>query len=347
MQDLQEAAVEAANLATATDVETAGGGVETEVGGLSGGSDIGQIDSLVSQLVTERRNRDNAVKAGVQAIDGADSGGRSSAAYSAAKNDYVAAGGDANSFDAMVGAAGKNGEHKDYFNESGEVVSGTFPGGSVSITGGWNANGLGTHDDNIVVTFPDGTTVTGLSVLNENLIKKKEHPSIAKGGLKDALNKLSGDDKTPGDKWLALYNGVPYVHKAGEWVAFDNNPSSGTDTGYKDLANKMKIQLNKYETGGLADFTGPAWLDGTPSKPEYILNAAQTERFFSLVDVLEGYDSSRNGNQQDKGDNYFEIEINVEKIDNDYDVEKMANKIRDMIYQDATYRNVNAINHIR
>jgi hypothetical protein len=28
-----------------------------------------------------------------------------------------------------------------------------------------------------------------------------------------------------------------------------------------------------YKTGGLADFTGPAWLDGTKSKPEYVLNA--------------------------------------------------------------------------
>jgi peptidoglycan hydrolase-like protein with peptidoglycan-binding domain len=31
--------------------------------------------------------------------------------------------------------------------------------------------------------------------------------------------------------------------------------------------------LSSYKTGGLADFTGPAWLDGTKSKPEYILNA--------------------------------------------------------------------------
>ena len=102
----------------------------------------------------------------------------------------------------------------------------------------------------------------------------------------------------------------------------------------------------RFKTGGLADFTGPAWLDGTPSKPEYVLNAQQTERFFSLIDVLEGYDASK-GEQKSSGDNYFDISINVEKLDNDYDVEKVADKIRRMIYDDATYRNVNAINHIR
>jgi hypothetical protein len=95
----------------------------------------------------------------------------------------------------------------------------------------------------------------------------------------------------------------------------------------------------------MADFTGPAWLDGTPSRPEYVLNSAQTERFFSLVDVLENYKDE--DGKSSSGDNYFEIEITVEKLENDYDVEQVADKIRRMIYEDASYRNTNAINHIR
>jgi hypothetical protein len=106
------------------------------------------------------------------------------------------------------------------------------------------------------------------------------------------------------------------------------------------------VSVKAYDTGGLADFTGPAWLDGTPSKPEYILNAAQTERFFSLIDILENHDSDKKGSKNG-GDNYFDISINVEKIEDDYDVEQMADKIRRMIYDDAAYRNVNSINHIR
>ena len=116
---------------------------------------------------------------------------------------------------------------------------------------------------------------------------------------------------------------------------------------YKIVPNKRDwSELTKaYKTGGLADFTGPAWLDGTKSHPEYVLNADQTERFFSLVDILEGYDKDRK--PEKSGDNYFEIAINVEKLENDYDVEQVADKIRKMIYEDASYRNVNAINHIR
>jgi hypothetical protein len=51
-------------------------------------------------------------------------------------------------------------------------------------------------------------------------------------------------------------------------------------------------------------------------------------------------------NSTSNGDNYFDIQINVEDISDDYDVEQLANKIRSMIYEDATYRNVNAVSHI-
>lgn len=167
---------------------------------------------------------------------------------------------------------------------------------------------------------------------------------------KDAIKDLVGDSPEKG--WMCMLYGEPYVYWDDDWRAFDNNPDSkGPSMDYKTAEAKTHLterylnRLRKYKTGGVADFTGPAWLDGTPSKPEYVLNSAQTERFFSLIDVLEKYDTDES--KQKSGDNYFDIEINVEKLDNDYDVEKLADKIRSMIYNDATYRNVNAINHIR
>ena len=114
------------------------------------------------------------------------------------------------------------------------------------------------------------------------------------------------------------------------------------------LSNKEEIRaaLRSYQTGGLADFTGPAWLDGTKSHPELVLNARDTENFIQLKDIL-AHVLDRTGsttNNTSSGDNYYEIEINVDSIEGDYDVEQMADKIRDMIYRDATYRNVNAVN---
>jgi len=44
---------------------------------------------------------------------------------------------------------------------------------------------------------------------------------------------------------------------------------------YKSIAKKAirNFSFGKYATGGLATKTGLAWLDGTPSAPEYVLNA--------------------------------------------------------------------------
>lgn len=46
-------------------------------------------------------------------------------------------------------------------------------------------------------------------------------------------------------------------------------------------------ELYSYKSGGIANFTGAAWLDGTPSKPELVLNAKDTENFIALKDTLK------------------------------------------------------------
>ncbi len=106
---------------------------------------------------------------------------------------------------------------------------------------------------------------------------------------------------------------------------------------------KLKI----FKTGGLADFTGPAWLDGSKTKPELILNARDTENFIILKDVLSGILKNASDIKSNSGDNYFDIDIQVDEIANDYDVDQMAERIKQNIYEDSIYRNVNAVNFLR
>lgn len=47
-----------------------------------------------------------------------------------------------------------------------------------------------------------------------------------------------------------------------------------------------KNDVKAYKTGGLVDYTGIAQLDGTPSKPELVLNARDTENFIELNNAL-------------------------------------------------------------
>ena len=102
-----------------------------------------------------------------------------------------------------------------------------------------------------------------------------------------------------------------------------------------------------FKKGGLADFTGPAWLDGTKSKPEMVLNARDTENFIQLKDVLAGLRSNLVGANSSSGDWYFDIDINVDEIANDYDVDQVAERVKQSIYNETTYRNVNAINFLK
>lgn len=127
-----------------------------------------------------------------------------------------------------------------------------------------------------------------------------------------------------------------YVNR---WIT-SGYSGSLSDYSYINMRKKFK----QYKTGGLADFTGPAWLDGTKSKPEYILNAEQTKSFFQLVDVLGSLKSGATQSSQITGDSIYDVDINVESIGNDYDVEQLASTIKRMINDDARYRNNNAIN---
>ena len=123
------------------------------------------------------------------------------------------------------------------------------------------------------------------------------------------------------------------------------------DDGYWGEKSRNKFKESKkfktYKTGGLADFTGPAWLDGTKSHPELVLNARDTENFIQLKDILSNVLKRDDNKTENSGDNYFEIHIDVERIEDDYDVEQLADKIKGIIQQDAMYRNVNVINRLR
>ena len=103
-----------------------------------------------------------------------------------------------------------------------------------------------------------------------------------------------------------------------------------------------------FKTGGLADYTGPAWLDGTPSKPELVLNARDTQNFLALRDVLSKVIGSTNSiTNSYGGDNIFEINVNVDKIEKDYDVDRVIEKVKKEITKGAGYRNVTQVRNFR
>ena len=102
-----------------------------------------------------------------------------------------------------------------------------------------------------------------------------------------------------------------------------------------------------YKDGGLVKNTGPAWLDGTRSKPEMVLDAENTKTFIKFTDILSTLTKGKQPNTQSYGHNTFEIYINVDEIGSDYDVDMLVDRVKNDIYQEVTHRNVNLITRTR
>ena len=84
-------------------------------------------------------------------------------------------------------------------------------------------------------------------------------------------------------------------------------------------------------------------LDVSNDQPEIL-----KENFIQLKDILSNVMNGETGkNNNTNGDYYFEIAINVDKVTSDYDVDQIADRIKQQISDSARYRNVNVINLLR
>jgi uncharacterized membrane protein YgcG len=115
-----------------------------------------------------------------------------------------------------------------------------------------------------------------------------------------------------------------------EWKR--RNPSYTISVGHSGL--------NYYAHGGLADYTGPAWLDGTKSAPERVLSPRQTKLFETMVSSLEKASSNSDissalGSSYTIGD--INTSINVASLDNQTDINKVVKEVENKIM--STIRN--------
>lgn len=117
----------------------------------------------------------------------------------------------------------------------------------------------------------------------------------------------------------------------------------------KDDMRKL-IATKKFAKGGMVDFTGPAWVDGTKSRPEAFLNADDTKRIGEAAKLLSDLPLLDNPRTQTNeisntniGDTTFEIHINVENISSDYDVDQAVERVKQDIADAAQYAGSNVI----
>ena len=189
-------------------------------------------------------------------------------------------------------------------------------------------------------------TSTSSSKTSTSTSTKKKNISIG-SRVRANANSLIYADSYGGGGARQYYANDPVYTVVGENNGYYLTRYHKLGTGYTGWFKKS--DLTPFKTGGIADFTGPAWLDGSKTKPELILNAKDTENFIALKDILGSLMKENNFQKasQSIGDMYFNIDINVDEISSDYDVENLTRKIKQELADSAMYRNVNLVNFIR
>lgn len=124
---------------------------------------------------------------------------------------------------------------------------------------------------------------------------------------------------------------------------FFTRTNTAQDMADDNATNKAK----KYATGGLVSYTGPAWVDGTPGKPEAFLNANQTAMIASFTANLAKMISGKFPSSNVEAGSNCEINIDIGSIGADYDIDQAINKVKQEIVNSAQFRNVTLLNRRR
>ena len=103
---------------------------------------------------------------------------------------------------------------------------------------------------------------------------------------------------------------------------------------YVATVSGKTTKVSGFASGGLVDYTGPAWVDGTKTRPEAFLDATDTVNIRSMLDafnviktmpMISPGDRFFGGNNQTIGD--VNIVINQAELKSDADLDKLATEI--------------------
>ena len=157
-------------------------------------------------------------------------------------------------------------------------------------------------------------------------------------GSRGSSSSGSGSGNTSSGKVNVIVTAVGGVNAPGATTSYSGSGST-YDAAVEDAKKKVAkgatvTGVKQYATGGLIDYTGPAWVDGTRTKPEAFLSAIDTEMIQSLTKALNfiridpwtlpNPDMFAN-NSSTVGD--INITINQAELKDDADYEDVARRV--------------------
>ena len=183
----------------------------------------------------------------------------------------------------------------------------------------WGSGGLGDGDDRKPEDTKSDTTVTGNGITNT---------FEAIGNLKKRIGGHSARENLP--VIAGTKNGELMVSIDGQWY----KAKEYFEHLYKGRNKDDKIAKNRvYKSGGYVNYTGPAWVDGTPGQPEAFLDAQDTRNFEQLRDILSSVMTNPTAQASNNYQGNYTIEINVGTLGDGYTVDDLADEIEEKIYE--------------
>ena len=208
-----------------------------------------------------------------------------------------------------------------------------------------------TDDDTKIRDIASYEEEKGKSNLEKTIEKKLEewfkiHPNPGGTGVSTAVpSEIYDIDHKEVVKKLKEYGYHGYYNDDVLWL---NNNRNIIDQTVDHTGGIFK----KFATGGLVNYTGPAWVDGSPTRPEAFLSANDTENIAAMTDVLASlrdlldfttYSQSPTINNTNRNDTTINVTVNVENIADDYDVDSAIERIKQDIVDAASYAGSNVI----
>ena len=96
----------------------------------------------------------------------------------------------------------------------------------------------------------------------------------------------------------------------------------------------------KYKNGGYVNYTGPAWVDGSPGSPEAFLNSSQTRMFENLTLAIQKM-YNNNGYQGFNGNVSIEnITIKTDELNSSQDFAKAGNALASSLQEALRQRGI-------
>ena len=198
-------------------------------------------------------------------------------------------------------------------------------GGSVGNTGGGNTSVGG------VMALSSGNRYSVTDIANQVGISPEAVKSyLSSQGIHGAIGKDSN-----GKSWVYI---TDTDTQAANWITSTIPPQE-------------RNNWTAFAEGGLVPFTGPAWVDGTPDRPEAFLNPEDTRNIGNLIDVLRSLNfnslisSMQTAFTPSVGDTHMEININIENVASDYDVDQAVERVRQDIIDISTAAGSTVILH--